>query len=119
MSSGRSGGETHQQALAAVDAGGVGVGIPTSDELRSADAWDHRQGGNGVLCTCPECELDTLVDNIGDVLPKQPGPDVRWFCFHCLLIASASDLDECMVCGQPTTDTETSMCGNCVEWQMG
>ncbi|GAB7188964.1 hypothetical protein ATKI12_8795 [Kitasatospora sp. Ki12] len=110
--------ESYQQALAAIRRGGTWRPLEVSAELNDASGWDIRMGGDGLLRTCPECAIDTLADTRHEVMPKSLGPGDAWFCFTCLFTAADSELGDCQSCGQPTTDTELSVCAGCVNGWM-
>ena len=96
------------------------------EELASgyASAILHRSSyeaamGNSEIPTriCPECDLETLVD---DVIVRSEGEGSNWVCFNCMLIRPKGGIAQCLRCGEPILADEGSMtvCQECFEAAM-
>lgn len=63
--------------------------------------------------TCPECGMDTLIQqDFGGMNPPDPG----WVCFNCGETWNYDDIDFCCTCNNPYTSTEDD-CGMCSDCQ--
>ena len=78
-----------------------------SDVLGLSEYVEVTEGGQWPRYTCPECDLDALVDTGGGV--------ARHICFSCGTTWDDGAMDGCARCGEPfETDGELSVCNGCL-----
>lgn len=74
-----------------------------------------KEGQPWVVAHCPNCEMETLVD-------QGPGasqsPRVRWLCFACGEQWTEQGLQSCARCGEWTSneDGDMTVCSNCFDY---
>lgn len=69
---------------------------------------DPREGWHGLVQKCPDCDIETLV---------QDTSDARFVCLQCGSEWSDADFDDCLHCGQLfKCDGEQSVCDDCFSY---
>jgi hypothetical protein len=85
------------------------LGASYYDAVKDGDYWP--------ISFCPDCELETLVDeglNDGSEAPSR-----RWVCFSCACSWNDDELQTCSTCGLFHTDKlGIGMCENCFDWRV-
>jgi hypothetical protein len=74
-----------------------------------------KDGGDWIVSTCPECDVDSLVDQ-GPSGSQQPVPD-QWVCFNCGETYPERSLTRCDHCGTLISNAEGEMtiCSGCFD----
>jgi hypothetical protein len=85
------------------------LGASYYDAVKDGDYWP--------ISFCPDCGLETLVDeglNDGSEAPSR-----RWVCFSCACSWNDDELRTCSTCGLFHTDKlGIGMCENCFDWRV-